>query len=414
MSHTAKRCVFVFCVLFCSLLIIGHAEEVAFHYPTEQTDGNYAFYQGPQPGTSYTLPQHRTVKNVILLIGDGMGPAQVQMARANSVGIRGRLYMETLPITARVSTYSADNAVTDSAAAGTALACGIKTKNGMVGMTPDSTPYLSILEAAQEQGMRTGLVATSTITHATPASFAGHVKSRDNQLKIAEQLIERDINVLFGGGRQYFLNKNEKGSKRKDDRDLIVEAMRNGYRVIQDRAEIYGLQQDHVLGLFQLDGMTTKANEPMLDQLAQAAIEVLNRPAYYILSLPVYKGFFLMVEGSQIDWRCHSNDDTGSIRQTLLFDQAVKTAMDFAVKDQTTLVVVTADHETGGLTLVEGKPSISKLVPKWTTKNHSGVPVPLYAYGPGADKFSGSLDNTDIPRIIAKLLGIRDFPRERE
>lgn len=401
-------------ILSLALIVIGHAENVDFNYPSVKGDGDLSFYQGPKADTVYSLPRHESVRNVILLIGDGMGPAQVTLARASSVGLAGKLHMETMPVTGRVRTHASNNVVTDSAAAGTAMACGIKTKNGMIGLAPDGTAYTSILEAAQKEGMLTGLVATSAITHATPASFAAHVKSRSDEVTIAEHLIERNVNVLFGGGKHFFIPRSESGSKRKDSKNLIVEAKRHGYKVISDQSEIYGLEQDHVLGLFELDAMTTRAPEPMLDQMTLAAIELLNRPAYNILTLPVYKGFFLMVEGSQIDWRCHSNDADGCVRQTLLFDQAIKVALDFAVKDQHTLVIVTADHETGGLTLVQGTLNASRLVPKWSTKNHSGIPVPLYAYGPGAEAFMGTLDNTDIPRKIARLLRIQEFPRQRE
>ncbi|MCP4450720.1 MAG: alkaline phosphatase [Planctomycetes bacterium] len=401
-------------MLALALNVVATSDGADFNYPSVKNTGDISFYQGPRARTPYRLPRHDSVRNVILLVGDGMGPAQVMLARASSVGLQGRLHMETLPVVARVSTHSANNVVTDSAAASTAMACGVKTKNGMVGMTPNGTLYTSILEAAQNEGMLTGLVATSAITHATPASFAGHVKSRSNEATIAEQLIERQVNVMFGGGRHFFIPKSERGSKRKDHKNLIVEAKRNGYKVIKDRSEIWGLKHDRVLGLFQLDAMTTKAFEPMLDQMTQAAIELLNRPAFTILTLPVYRGFFLIVEGSQIDWRCHSNDAQGCIRQTLLFDQAVKAAMDFAVRDQHTLVIVTADHETGGLTLLKGMLNTKRLVPKWATKNHSGIPVPLYAYGPGATDFMGTLDNTEIPRKIARLLGIEAFPQKRD
>jgi alkaline phosphatase len=399
-------------ILAFALTVTASSEAAEFNYPSVKTTGDISFYQGPKASTAYRLPRHDSVRNVILLIGDGMGPAQVTLARASSVGLQGKLHMETLPVSARVSTHSADNVVTDSAAAGTAMACGVKTNNGMIGMTPDGTIYTSILEAAQNEGLLTGLVATSAITHATPASFASHVKSRSHEATIAEHLIEHQVNVMFGGGRHFFIPKSEPGSKRRDQKNLIIEAKRNGYKVLLDRSEIFGLKHDHVLGLFQLDAMTTKASEPMLNQMTWAAIELLNRPAYTILALPVYRGFFLMVEGSQIDWRCHSNDAKGCIRQTLLFDQAVETAMEFAVKDQHTLVIVTADHETGGLTLVKGKFSSTRLVPKWSTKSHSGIPVPLYAYGPGATDFMGTLDNTEIPLKIARLLGIRTFPKK--
>jgi alkaline phosphatase len=408
------RLTFTLLALTLAFFVISHAENVDFNYPSVKSDGDLSFYEGPKADTTYTLPKHDSVRNVILMIGDGMGSAQVTLARASSVGLEGKLYMETMPVTGHVRTHSFNNVVTDSAAAGTALACGIKTKNGMIGLAPDGTAYTSILEAAQQEGMLTGLVATSAITHATPGSFAGHVKSRSDEVTIAEHLIERDVNVLLGGGRHFFLHRSESGSKRKDNKDLMVEAKRRGYKVISDRAEIYGLKQSHVLGLFELDAMTTKGPEPMLDQMTWAAIELLNRPAYNILTLPVYKGFFLMVEGSQIDWRCHSNDADGCIRQTLLFDQAIKVALEFAAQDQHTLVIVTADHETGGLTLIQDVLNSSHLAAKWSTKNHSGLPVPLYAYGPGAKDFMGSFDNTEIPRKIARLLGIREFPRKRD
>ncbi len=407
MQHACTLLLIIFALFF-----IVHAEEVNFNYPSIDHDSDISFYEGPKQDVSYALNKHESVRNVILLIGDGMGPAQVTLARTSSVGLAGKLHMETLPVTGRVRTHSADNVVTDSAASGTAMACGVKTNNGMIGMTPDGTQYTSILEAAQKDGMLTGLVATSAITHATPASFASHVKSRNNEVTIAEHLIEQQINVLLGGGRHFFLHKSETGSKRKDNKNLITDAMKLGYKVIKDRSEIYGLKESHVLGLFQLDAMTTQASEPMLDEMTSAAIGLLNKPSGYILTRPLYKGFFLMVEGSQIDWRCHSNDAKGCIRQTLLFDQAVKSAMDFAVKDKHTLVIVTADHETGGLTLV--KRSKTQLAPKWSTKSHSGIPVPLYAYGPGAENFMGTLDNTEIPRKIAKLLRISDFPKPRK
>ena len=280
MKHSVIRR-FSVCLLTLALTtcVTSPSKATNIKYPPGVNAEDLSFYQGPQADTSYRLPRHNSVRNVILLIGDGMGPAQVTLAQASSVGLQGRLHMETLPVSAQVATHSADNVVTDSAAAGTALACGVKTNNGMVGLTPDGTAYTSILEAAQKEGMLTGLVATSAITHATPASFAAHVKSRSNEVTIAEHLIERQVNVLLGGGRHFFIPKSEPGSRRKDHKNLIVDAKRSGYKVITDRSEIFGLKHDFLLGLFQLDAMTTGASEPMLDQMTQAAIDLLNRPA---------------------------------------------------------------------------------------------------------------------------------------
>lgn len=159
--------------------------------------------------------------------------------------------------------------------------------------------------------------------------------------------------------------------------------------------------------MFQLDSLTTVAPEPSLAELTAKAIEVLNREEKY----GGKQGFFLMVEGSQIDWTCHSNDAASTIRQTLLFDEAVKAAIDFAQKDKQTLVVVTADHETGGLTIKGGSPRGNDLNVNWSTKGHSAMPVPIYAFGPQAGIFAGTYDNTDVPKKFANLLGINPFPK---
>lgn len=188
--------------------------------------------------------------------------------------------------------------------------------------------------------MATGLVATSTITHATPAAFAAHVKERRDEATIASQLLENRVNVLMGGGKRFFLPQSEAGSKRQDERDLIAEAEKVGYSFVQTKEELKASAGDYLLGLFQLGALTTHPPEPSLAEITAKAIELLSRNE---------KGFFLMAEGSQIDWAGHANDPDETIRQTLLFDEAVKVALDFAVKDKHTLVIATADHETGGM-----------------------------------------------------------------
>jgi alkaline phosphatase len=342
------------------------------------------------------------VRNVILCIGDGMGLNQVAVARLKAVGVRGKLHMERMPVMGLVRTHSANALVTDSAAAGTALGAGIKTNNGMLGMDPDEQPYYSILEAAQARGMATGLVVTAGITHATPASFAAHVKSRKMEALIAEQLLANRVNVLFGGGRKFFLPKSQPGSGRKDDKDLIAQAQKAGYAYVETAAQLRSTRAPRMLGLFHLKAMTTEAPEPSLPLMTRKALRALRQAGGR-------KGFFLMVEGSQIDWACHGHDVDSMIRQTLLFDQAVERAVEFALRDGHTLVIVTADHETGGLTFTGGKTPTEPTV-HWSTKGHSGLAVPLYALGPGAQRFSGVCDNTDIPRRIAQLLDIRPFP----
>jgi alkaline phosphatase len=346
-----------------------------------------------------------SVKNVIFCIGDGMGVGQVCLARMKGAGVNGKLYLERLPVTGLIRTHAVDKLVTDSAAAGTALATGFKTNNGMICVSPEGKKYLTILEAAKETGMATGLVVTSTISHATPACFGAHVQSRKSEAKIAEDLLANKINVMLGGGRGYFLPKSDPNSKREDQRDLISEAKAAGYSYIQGEEELKSACGPFLLGLFQREGLLTKGPEPSLAKLTEKAIEVLSKDK---------KGFFLMVEGSQIDWACHSNDPKSTVRQVLLFDEAVKAVMDFALKDRQTLVVVTADHETGGLVVYGGDLQCEKLDVNWATKGHSGMPVPIYAFGPGAEVFTGVYDNTEVSKKIAELLNIKSFPRMTE
>ncbi len=370
-----------------------------------------SFYRRPVLDRPYPAEPAK-VRNVILLIGDGMGLGQVTLARMKAMGTEGKLNMQLLPVHGLIRTHSADRLVTDSAAAGTALACGIKTNNGMIGMAPDGTPYYTILEAAQAEGMATGLVATSTISHATPAAFGAHVNSRSMEPQIAEQLIGNRINVLFGGGRKYFLPQSDSNSGRKDDRDLIAEAEDAGYTVIGTPNQLRWVRGPRILGLFQLDAMTTFAPEPMLDEMTRKAISLLDETATD--SRKYGNGFFLMVEGSQIDWACHDNDAANCVRQTLLFDEAVREAVNFALADGRTLVVVTADHETGGLTIPDGDLEGTDIKVHWSTKGHSAESVPVFAIGPRSELFGGVYDNTEIPRRIAQALGIKPFPQARK
>ncbi|MBN1508169.1 MAG: alkaline phosphatase [Sedimentisphaerales bacterium] len=378
--------------------------------PSPKIDANdLSFYQAPITTAPYPLTDSNKVRNVILCIGDGMGLSQIALASMKAGGLTGRLCMERMPVTGLVRTHSASSRVTDSAAAATALACGIKTDNGVVGIAPNGNVYQTILEAAKAKGMATGLVATSTITHATPACFASHVNSRSTQAAIAEQLIASRVNVLFGGGRKYFLPKSDPNSARKDDRDLIAEARQAGYMYVTNASELRSIHYPYILGLFQLDALTTAQDEPCLASLTRKAIQVLRRVRSS--SSRGSAGFFLMVEGSQIDWACHANDPKRTIRQTLLFDQAIQVAVDFAMRDRRTLVIVTADHETGGLVLLESSKNSPDPAVHWATKGHSASPVPIGAVGPGAALFAGVQDNTDIAKKIARLLNVTTFPR---
>ncbi len=390
-----------------ALLPIGLAAGAGDYSVDSTLSQDISFYQAPQSSEMMPAIDGGTVDKVILCIGDGMGVNQIALARSKAVGANKRLWMEILPTTGTVRTLSANKAITDSAAAGTAMACGIKTNNGVLGIDPNGKAYHSILELAAQQGWRTGLVVTCTVSHATPAAFASHVGSRGSEADIAAQMREAKVDVLFGGGRKFWLPKGAKGSDRSDTQDLLELARRDGYQVIESRQQMMQLTYGPVIGLFALDAMTTAASEPMLDEMAAKAISLLSKKADWFAPKP---RFFLMIEGSQIDWAGHANDTAGSIRQTLLFDMAVREAIEFAKKDKRTLLIVTADHETGGLMLDDDKDNPGQLAARWTSKGHTGVDVPLFAYGPGSQQFAGTIDNTDIAKKIAGLMSIKPFP----
>ena len=345
-------------------------------------------------------PAGSTVRNVILCIGDGMGLAQVSAARIRVLGALGRLTMESMPITAVVTTCSADKLITDSGAAATALATGYKTRNGMIAVAPDNTKLRTILEACQAKGLSAGLVATSSITHATPAAFGSHSSSRGDEAGIAGQLLGNRIDDLLAGGRMFFLPDTITGSSRSDHRNLIDEATAAGYQYLSNRRELDQATAGRFLGLFQTGELTGDSLEPTLAEMTAAAIRTLRQDK---------DGFFLMVEGSQIDWGGHSNDIDAVIQEVVQFDAAVKACLEFASDDGHTLVVVTADHETGGLSIIAGFLNGDSLRVGWQSTDHTATQVPLYAYGPQAVRFTGALDNTDIPKKIALILGIPGF-----
>ncbi len=373
---------------------VGSTETFVYHMAPVPEGGDGSFYVPPSSDAVLANAADGEVHNVIYCIGDGMGFEHVALARHHGPGQDKKLYMELLPVQGEFATHSANNAVTDSAAAVTAMASGVKTNNGMLGMTPDKTPYSSILELLQKQGWRTGLVATSQVSHATPAGFASHIDSRNKQSEIAVQMVGNRVDVMFGGGKKYWSD------------ELLAEAASVGYQMIETRDELAQVESAPVIGLFGKDGLTTFAPEPMLSEMSGKAIALLNAPD--IKNNVKTPKFFLMIEGSQIDWACHANDTERTIRQTLLFDMAVREAIEFAKHDGHTLVLVTADHETGGLKLESNEDNGVKA--KWTSKNHTAANVPVYAYGPGSEKFSGSFDNTDIPKRIAEVTGLNKFP----
>ena len=328
-------------------------------------------------------------KNIVLLIGDGMGIGHVTAARCAGPGQDGRLTIDTMPITGFLITYSANSMVTDSAAAGTALATGAKTNNGTISMSPDGTKLRSILEAARDMGKSTGIISTTSIVDATPAVFVAHVPSRAQSEDIAAQLLASRVNVALGGGKRNFTPESA-GGKRKDGRDILEEAKKRGYDVFDTADAMAKSTSDRMIGLFDFG----PNSEPSIADMTSKAISVLSKNN---------KGFFLMSEGGLIDPNAHGGNAQGMVKETLMFDEAVRVALEFARKNSDTLVVVTADHETGGVAAYSADEENPKFTARFISGGHSANMVPVYAFGPGAELFSGTHDNTDIPKICAGL-----------
>ncbi len=475
-------------------------------------------------------------KSVVLLIGDGMGPEQVRAASIKLHGSEGKLVMQSAPVSGSLRTRSMDSDVTDSAAAGTALATGRKTNNGVISMSAGGTRLKTILEVCRDAGKATGLVATSTITHATPAAFGSHVENRSSEDDIAAQLIQTRVNVLFGGGKSFFTGAtggaaeswvgidvmgaddkklltmtdhmiwtdyraidrsflapsgakqanvwiwstggkvnaylddvglreaDEKGKPTGDNLlansdfenktfdgwknwgNLEVEenggsyalavtgngggaqqvairaggyyafayrgrmgafdvkgkketpwdaAGKAGYRRIGKKEELTGARGKYVLGLFKDSSLESTEDEPTLAQMTAKALSLVDQDP---------DGFFVMVEGSQIDWACHDNDEKGYLKQMASFDAAVAAALDFVKKRDDVLVVVAADHETGGMKAESDGTGGVKIT--FSTGDHTATNVPVFAFGPGSEKFSGEMENTDVSKKIAEALEV--------
>ena len=327
-------------------------------------------------------------RNVIMMIGDGMGVAQVYAAiTANG----GQLFLDNFMHVGFSKTSSADNYITDSAAAGTALSTGQKTYNGAIGVNTDTVAIKTILEMAEDKQMATGLVSTSAITHATPASYIAHQGSRGSYEDIAADFLKTDIDVFIGGGYKHF-------AQRADKRDLTRELHQKGYQVMRSMDEIVKVKSGKLAGLTADEHNEVYPKRKMdLPLSTETALNILSQNK---------KGFFLMIEGSQIDWGGHANNTIYIVNETLDFDRAVGKALEFAARDGETLIIVTADHETGGLALADGDMNTGMVKGAFTTGGHTAIMVPVFAYGPGADQFTGIMDNTDIPKRIMKLLGL--------
>ena len=327
-------------------------------------------------------------KNVIFLIGDGMGFEQVKAAGMYDNGSIGTLIFESFPYQAEVTTYSADSSITDSAAAATAIATGIKVNNGVISkaIPGDGSELYTILEHARDIGKRTGLVTNVVMTHATPAAFGAHESSRDNYVEIGQDYLQSLPNVLFGGGSNGL---------------SVVDAEAAGYTVVIDYSELQNLNTETVTQVYGHFGYRNMPYEydysagfindydtlPHLSEMTSAALDILDNDP---------DGFFLMIEGGKIDHAGHLNDIERNIFETIEFENAIQTVMDWAQGRSDTLILVTADHETGGLLVTQNNGQGAFPDVTWSTTGHTGDNVGIYAIGENAQMFTGTLDNTDI------------------
>ncbi len=410
-------------------------------------------------------------KNIIILFADGVAATQWELGRYSARVLRNQSFAATDVVFrdgafGLLSTDSRNALVTDSAAAASAMSTGVKVDNFAVSMTPDGKAHRTIMEAAKSAGKKIGLVTTAEIYDASPAAFSVHAKNRGEAQSIVDQYLAMEPDVLIGGGRDYFLPKSAPGGKRSDGRDMIAAFEQKGYRIARDTRELKNADGAKLLGLFADEDMSFEidrdpAKEPSMAEMAQAALKALSSASP--------NGFVLFVENENTDTAGHLNDAPGVMRALWAFDEALKVALDFRSKaPNDTLIIVTGDHETGGLSATyarrsassDARPAAKALGPKpssealaklvaqhfpgfqldadlreaimnqsqldrnfsyatqnalgrmvarqtgfyWGTAGHTTEPVAVGAIGPGAELFKGYQDNTDFGRNLHRLI----------
>ncbi len=332
----------------------------------------------------------KRVDNVILLIGDGMGINHIQMAKDTR---NIDLTINTIENSGFSKTYSASSAITDSAAGATALACGVKTSNGTIGMYPkdgnsnyDTSKYpANLTELFKEKGFKTGIITTDSVLGATPAAFSSHTTSRNNEEEIAQMQLNSGIDLIWGKHTET-VTEEQVTSAGYTYIDTIDEM-----NAVEQNQKSYAMFTNSLYHTYNKDDET-----PTLSQMAQKAITLFDDSD---------DSFFIMIEGAHIDKKSHNQDIDGAAEALEEFDNAVKIALDYAKKDKHTLVVVTADHETGGLILNENNEY------EMTADDHTAANVPVFAYGPVDILTNGEIiENIEIPKRIAQAVKLKEFP----
>ena len=331
-------------------------------------------------------PKGKKVKNVILMIGDGMSLAHMYTAWTAN---RGQLWLENAQYTGLSKTWCTNRLVCDSGSGGTALATGQKTCYHAVGTDPQGNPLTTLCDLAKAKGKSAGIAVTCRLWDATPCDFSCHNLDRDKEQELIGDYPTSGLDYAFGGGAKYFTN-------RADGRDIFKELEANGYHVSRTWDDLAAWKSGKVFAVpYDVDTPLPDERGDLLARASLKGIELLNQNR---------NGFFMMVDGSQFDDYGHFNQLDLLMKETLDFDQTIGKMMKWAAQDGETLVVVTADHETGGLTLVDGNKDEGKVTCCFSTKSHSGVMVPVYAFGPGSEQFSGIMENTDIFKKIKALM----------
>lgn len=330
------------------------------------------------PTSAATAP-----KSVILIIGDGMGAAHFTAARFLG-GTNARF--TKMPVTGLVMTHSADSVVPDSASSATAMATGVKTNNKMVGVDPSGRKLLTVLESAEKSGRATGLVTTANFWDATPASFAAHAASRYDAASIVAQILSSGAEIIAGGGAAKL------GVAPLPSHDALASEYK--YAPIRTAAELESVRAPRILAVFPTEAREVDSKIVRLPVLAAWAIERLARDP---------DGFFLLLEHEGPDGSSHGNATPELEASLLSFNETINVALDFVAKNRDVLVIVTGDHETGGLQIHPEKPGLP-LELRWSGAGHTGEFIPLFAQGPGAESFTGLLDNTDIGKKLLRFM----------
>ncbi len=390
--------------------------------------------------SAQSCTQEKNAKYVFYFIGDGMGFSHISLTEGYLATQEGKignspLCFSQFPVMGMATSYSANRYITCSSAAGTALATGSKTNNGMLGVTPDSSNLVSIAYKIHNAGFPVGVTTSVTIDHATPASFYANSVARSDYYSIAEQLASSGFEFFGGGG---FYGAKDRREQEKSLYDIASEA---GYEFAYGVDE-YHMKKDGTEKMILFQKGDKKNNDlPYVQERVEGDLELPQVVESAIDFLNNEDGFFLMVEGGKIDWAAHSNDLAGTVFEMLDFDRAVAVAYEFYKQHpEETLIVVTADHETGGVTLGREKGyvyDLSVVVPSgkrngedgidvsnymsgvsvdslskvakigWTTTSHTGGAVPVFAIGAGSGMFAGRQDNTDIPEKICRAMGVK-------